>query len=267
MSIMPDVTSLPVIGTACTATLDIDSGLGNLFWTPLVASTPNNYFAATWSSNFQVSTGGEYYFLIGYGNDDAFILSIDGTVLINAEVVEDVETYGYSDDHAGSDFNLSPGLHSVVLDYFHNEDTAGLSIQYFGPDTNNNYADLQGEAPHPACERERTLFFVFLNGSPGAGSALRPPERVTGVPRALWRSSRANKPRAYCGPADCNHAGARCDLPIAPAAGANKTPEHRGPPDSEQTAGRPDERAIGRDLAPCPSPRTEPGHAGEASRP
>ena len=159
MSIMPDVTSLPVIGTACTATLDIDSGLGNLFWTPLVASTPNNYFAATWSSNFQVSTGGQYYFYIGFGNDDAFIISIDGTVLINAKVVLDVETYGYSDDHEGNYFKLSPGLHSVVLDYFHNEGTAGMSIQYSGPDTKYNLVDLQGEAPHPAFERERTLFF------------------------------------------------------------------------------------------------------------
>ena len=161
MSIMPDVTSLPVIGTACTATLDIEVGLGNSFWTPLVASTPNNYFAAKWSSNFQVSTGGQYYFSIILGDDDAFILAMDGNALISAVDVEDPTTIGYfgPEYYADTSSDLSPGLHSVDLYYYHNEGTAGMSIQYAGPDTNYNFADLQGEAPHPAFERERTLFF------------------------------------------------------------------------------------------------------------
>ena len=134
LSSVPDVSGLPLIGTACTNVIYIPDGYGNQYWTALVPGTPDFYFAATWTGSFQVVSGGVYQFAAG--SNDGSILSIDGSVVVNNDGIHTFKTlYGAA--------GLVPGQHSVSVGFFQNEGFSGISIQWSGPDTGGAWSLLQ----------------------------------------------------------------------------------------------------------------------------
>ena len=97
-------------------------------------STPDFYFAATWTGSFQVVSGGVYLFAAG--SNDGSILSIDGSVVVNNDGIHTFKTlYGA--------VGLVPGQHSVSVGFFQNEENSGISIQWSGPDTGGAWSLLQ----------------------------------------------------------------------------------------------------------------------------
>ena len=124
ISSMPDTSASQLVGTACTADIDVENGDGNQYWTSLVQATPHDYFAATWSGNFQVTTGGSYSFAAG--SDDGSIVYIDGSEVVNNDGLHPFQT-------VNGVVNLNAGQHSVVVNFFQND----------GPDTGNTWALLQ----------------------------------------------------------------------------------------------------------------------------
>ena len=124
ISSMPATSASQLVGTACTADIDVENGDGNQYWTSLVQATPHDYFAATWSGNFQVTTGGSYSFAAG--SDDGSIVYIDGSEVVNNDGLHPFQT-------VNGVVNLNAGQHSVVVNFFQND----------GPDTGNTWALLQ----------------------------------------------------------------------------------------------------------------------------
>ena len=134
ISSMPATSASQLVGTACTADIDVENGDGNQYWTSLVQATPHDYFAATWSGNFQVTTGGSYSFAAG--SDDGSIVYIDGSEVVNNDGLHAFQT-------VNGVVNLNAGQHSVVVNFFQNEGNAGISVSWNGPDTGNTWALLQ----------------------------------------------------------------------------------------------------------------------------
>ena len=131
---MPDVATLPLVGTAYTNAINIQNGYGNFYWAPLVSGTPENHFAVTWTGSVNVIIGGSYTFCTS--SDDGSTISIGGSVVVTNNGIHGWLT------KCGT-VNLSPGLHSAYVDYFQNEFGDGIQATWSGPDTDNTEVLLQ----------------------------------------------------------------------------------------------------------------------------
>ena len=167
---IPDFSTLPLIGTANVnsvnipafkdnAPYNIQDDQGNVFWTSLVPGTPNNYFAASFTGLFKITTAGEYRFCLL--SDDGSSLTVDGAAI--------VENLNFNFYHRQCGVRgLVAGVHSFFVAYFQNTDDAGILLTYSGTDTSNVEIVLQRpsavSAPFNAWH-----FFLGGGGTRGRG--------------------------------------------------------------------------------------------------
>lgn len=123
---MPDVSKLPLVGTAYMTNINIPNGWESFSFLSLVPNTPGNYFAATFTGSLSVVKGGTYTFCTS--SDDGSTLSMDGSVVLDNGGLHGWQT------QCGT-VSLSPGPHSAYIDFFQNEGDAGIQATWSGPDT------------------------------------------------------------------------------------------------------------------------------------
>ena len=123
----PNISNLSPTGIAYVNSINIPDGLGNEFWLPLVPSTPNDFFAATFTGAFKIYTAGNYTFCSS--SDDGSTVTIDG-----ARVV-DIDSPHLLQRACGDTRHLAAGSHSIYVTYFNDQGYAGVTVSYKGPDT------------------------------------------------------------------------------------------------------------------------------------
>ncbi len=94
----------------------------NSFW----ADGGTDTFGAQITGNFLVETGGEYTFYLSA--DDGAVLYVDGRQWIDNDGQHSFQT-------ATATITLSPGAHTIEVRYFENYGSAGLQLEWDGPDT------------------------------------------------------------------------------------------------------------------------------------
>ena len=107
---MPDVTPLPLIGSAFISTIDFPLTHGADTFSARVPRTPRNLFAATWEGLFPVTAPGLYSFCTN--SDDGSTLSIDGSRVVDNGGVHSATTV------CSPGAFLAAGAHSLYADYF-----------------------------------------------------------------------------------------------------------------------------------------------------
>ena len=127
LSRFPDISNLSPSGIAYVNSINVPDGLGNQFWLPLVPSTSNNNFAATFTGTFKIYTAGNYTFCSS--SDDGSTVTIDG-----ARVVDNASPHPLQ-RACGKARYLAAGSHSIYVTYFNGQGYAGVTVSYKGPDT------------------------------------------------------------------------------------------------------------------------------------
>ena len=126
---MPDVSTLQFIGSAFVSTINFPNANNGAEFGAVVPGTPYNNFAATFTGQLIVSTGGSYTFCTA--SDDGSTLSVDGTRVVDNSGLHSIQTIC-------SSITLSGGVHSVYIDYFQAGGLTAMQVTYSGPDTSEN---------------------------------------------------------------------------------------------------------------------------------
>lgn len=134
ISTMPDVSTLPIIGTAYVSTIDFQSEWGAGYFRAVVPGTPDNLFAATWTGSFRISTAGNY--MLCTNSDDGSTLSIDGTLVVDNGGL-------HAPLQMCASRLLAAGKHSLLADLFENFGQTAMQVYYSGPDTGNTLIPIQ----------------------------------------------------------------------------------------------------------------------------
>ena len=129
LSSMPDVSTLQFIGSAFVSTINFPNFGNAAYFAAVVPGTPNNNFAATFTGQLIVSTGGSYTFCTA--SDDGSTLTVDGMRIVYNAGVHGIQTV------CGS-ITLSGGVYAVYIDYFQGIYAAAMQVTYSGPDTSGN---------------------------------------------------------------------------------------------------------------------------------
>ena len=126
---MPNVSAVQFIGSARVSTINFPTmGTPDAF-DAVVPGTPYNDFAATFTGQLIVSTGGPYTFCTA--SDDGSTLSVDGTLVVDNRGLHGTQT-------VCSSITLSGGVYAVYIDYFQAQGNNAMQVTYSGPDTSNN---------------------------------------------------------------------------------------------------------------------------------
>lgn len=125
-----DFTTTPDV-TEVRDRLDFDWSFGR-FW----AGGPKNFFAARFTGDLAVETGGTYTFQLTA--DDGAQLFIDGERVLNDVSLKlTTETVEVA---------LTPGIHEIEVLYFERQRKAGLELDWAGPDTGGALVKLDAAA-------------------------------------------------------------------------------------------------------------------------
>ena len=127
LSRFPDISNLSPSGIAYVNSINVPDGLGNQFWLPLVPSTSNNNFAATFTGTFKIYTAGNYTFCSS--SDDGSTVTIDGARVVHNHSPIPPQR------KCGKARYLAAGTHSIYVTYFNGQGYAGVTVSYKGPDT------------------------------------------------------------------------------------------------------------------------------------
>ena len=120
------LTRLPS-GIAYVNSINVPDGLGNQFWLPLVPSTSNDNFAATFTGTFKIYKAGIYTFCSS--SDDGSTVTIDGARVVHNHSPIPPQR------KCGKARYLAAGTHSIYVTYFNGQGYAGVTVSYKGPDT------------------------------------------------------------------------------------------------------------------------------------
>ena len=135
---LPNISTLVPIGIAYVNSINVPDGLENQYWLPLVPSTRNFNFAATFSGSLKISKAGNYTFCSR--SDDGSTLTVDGALLV------DIQGTGPLRRACGDAKYLAAGAHSIYVAYFDFLLYAGITASYRGPDTGGVEVVIQSPA-------------------------------------------------------------------------------------------------------------------------
>ena len=108
---------------------------GNAFSNQGFNSTSN--YEIQYNGTITIKTGGNYTF--STGSDDGSILAVDNNFVVNNNYFQGFENrYG--------SVTLSAGTHTISIGYFQGGGSAGLVVDYQGPDSGNNLIPIPNSA-------------------------------------------------------------------------------------------------------------------------
>ena len=126
---MPNVSTVQFVGSARVSTINFpEMGTPDAF-DAMVPGTPYYNFAATFTGQLIVSTGGPYTFCTT--SDDGSTLSVDGTLVVDNSGWHAIQTMC-------SSITLSGGAFAFDIDYFQAQDNNAMQVTYSGLDTSDN---------------------------------------------------------------------------------------------------------------------------------
>ena len=151
VSSFPNTSNLSPTGIAYVNNINVPDGIGNEFWLPLVPSTPNDFFAATFTGAFKIYTAGNYTFCSS--SDDGSTVTIDGALVVDIDSPHPLQRA------CGATRHLATGSHSIYVTYFNDGGYAGVTVSYKGPDTGG----VEVIVGHPTTVNRPAILFFTLN--------------------------------------------------------------------------------------------------------
>eukprot|EP00286_Rhodomonas_abbreviata_P015439 CAMPEP_0181327790 /NCGR_PEP_ID=MMETSP1101-20121128/22308_1 /TAXON_ID=46948 /ORGANISM="Rhodomonas abbreviata, Strain Caron Lab Isolate" /LENGTH=1838 /DNA_ID=CAMNT_0023436511 /DNA_START=117 /DNA_END=5629 /DNA_ORIENTATION=- len=106
----------------------------NSDFSAVVPDFPANHVAVVWKGFFEIVRDGEYQFSLG--SNDGSRLVVDSSA-----VVDDGGDHGYRTMR--EKMHLSPGIHEAVVEWFDNDKSERIQVQYSGPDTDRRWEHLE----------------------------------------------------------------------------------------------------------------------------
>jgi len=112
----------------------------------------HDHFAARWTGEVEVHTGGTYTF---------FVRSDDGSkIYVNHVLVVDNDGLHGPEEEKSGTVDLEEGEHPITVDFFEKDGSANLHVEYVGPDTDGRKEPLHSTLeplPHPTGPRPSEL--------------------------------------------------------------------------------------------------------------
>eukprot|EP00971_Amphidinium_carterae_P337488 6474328-Amphidinium_carterae.1 len=130
---MPDIEGKTPDVTRIDPTVDYATRSGE----PWEGLEEDERFAARWTGAVEIKTGGDYTFYIN--SDDGSLFTIDGIRLIDND-------YPHGMVEKSGTIALTPGLHSIMLEFWERLGGAGMIFSYLGADTH----DVKDVVPNSA---------------------------------------------------------------------------------------------------------------------
>ena len=148
-SITTELSSFPTslahflfVGSNYTQAINFANEIGAAYFAAVVPGTPNINFAATFTGQLQVSTGGVYTFCLT--SDDGSYLYVDSSTLwvVNDGQAHPIATVCNND-------TLAAGVHTLFINYFQQLGYTAMQFTYSGPDTLNKNVLVRINTPGP----------------------------------------------------------------------------------------------------------------------